>query len=242
MARMRRLGRPTPIPAAAMCRIKPSSRSKSRSQNRPTSTIQLKQDHGGWNSDDNQNHNLGRMRFSFTTTEGAEADPVPAAVREILAIPREKRPRSKSERSSAIGEPQCPNGPTRMKRSTTLWNQHPEGATQLVLRPRAEPRETHVLARGSFLKPGERVEPGVPSFLNPLPARAAVQSADARPLAGRSQRADDGPRGGQSHLAGLFRHRAWSIRRRISAARAMLLRIRICSIGWRSSSWTAAGA
>ena len=54
-------------------------------------TFMLKQDHGGWNSDDNQNHNLGRFRLSFTTRPDAVADPVPAAVREILAVPRDQR-------------------------------------------------------------------------------------------------------------------------------------------------------
>ena len=54
-------------------------------------TFHLKQNHGGWNSDDNQNHNLGRFRLSVTTAADAKADPVPADVRKILAIPREKR-------------------------------------------------------------------------------------------------------------------------------------------------------
>ena len=29
-------------------------------------TFKLTQNHGGWNSDDNQNNNLGRFRFSVT--------------------------------------------------------------------------------------------------------------------------------------------------------------------------------
>ncbi len=46
----------------------------------------LSQKHGGWNSDDNQNHNLGRMRLSITTTSGAAVDPEPE---ESLALWRE---------------------------------------------------------------------------------------------------------------------------------------------------------
>ena len=53
--------------------------------------IHVKQNHGGWNSDDNQNNNIGRLRLSITNTPGATADPVPAGVRTILAIPREHR-------------------------------------------------------------------------------------------------------------------------------------------------------
>src|SRR5262249_26453055 len=43
-------------------------------------TFFLSQQHGGWNSDDNQNCNLGRMRLSFTTAANAVADPLPAHV------------------------------------------------------------------------------------------------------------------------------------------------------------------
>jgi hypothetical protein len=56
--------------------------------------------------------------------------------------------------------------------SEAAWAEHPEGATQLVYRERAETRPTHRLERGDFLQPAERVEPGVPAFLHPLPAGA----------------------------------------------------------------------
>jgi hypothetical protein len=39
----------------------------------------------------------------------------------------------------------------------------------LVMQERAEPRETHVLMRGNFLSPAERVFSGVPAILPPLP-------------------------------------------------------------------------
>jgi mono/diheme cytochrome c family protein len=54
-------------------------------------TFKLKQNHGGWNSDDNQNHNLGRFRLSVTAASNVVADPIPAGVREIFNIPREQR-------------------------------------------------------------------------------------------------------------------------------------------------------
>ena len=44
-------------------------------------TFKVTQNHGGWNSDDNQNNNLGRFRFSVTGAENAVADPVPTDVR-----------------------------------------------------------------------------------------------------------------------------------------------------------------
>ncbi len=48
----------------------------------------------------------------------------------------------------------------------------PKPPTALVMRERAVPRETHVLARGSFLSPGDLVEPDVPAVLGELPADA----------------------------------------------------------------------
>jgi mono/diheme cytochrome c family protein len=46
---------------------------------------------------------------------------------------------------------------------------HEEIPTTLVMSERAEPRETHVLVRGNFLNPAEKVTPGVPAILPPLP-------------------------------------------------------------------------
>ncbi len=39
--------------------------------------FRLIQNHGGWNSDDNMNNNLGRFRFSVSTNPDMAADPVP---------------------------------------------------------------------------------------------------------------------------------------------------------------------
>jgi hypothetical protein len=52
------------------------------------------------------------------------------------------------------------------------WKPHPEGATTLVLDGREQPRMTALLKRGDFTKPGDRVSPGVPAMLNPLPKNA----------------------------------------------------------------------
>ena len=44
--------------------------------------------------------------------------------------------------------------------------------TTLVAKERGQMRETFMLARGEYDKPGEKVEPGVPAILPPLPAGA----------------------------------------------------------------------
>ena len=129
----------------------------------------LKQFHGGWNSDDNQNNNLGRFRLSVASRADAIADPLPVAVREIIAIPREQRTPAQTAAVFSYWRTTVPQWQAETATIETLWRGHPEGSSQLVLQARDMPRETHILQRGDFLKPGRAVEPGVPSFLHPLP-------------------------------------------------------------------------
>ncbi len=139
-----------------------------------TLTFLITQNGGGWNSDDNQNHNLGRFRLALTTAPGAEADPVPPAARQILSLPRDKRTLEQDEAVFSCWRTTVAEWADANKRIEDLCKEHPEGSTQLVLTPRDQPRETHVLKRGNFLKPGAQVDPGVPAFLNPLPAGAPL--------------------------------------------------------------------
>ncbi len=131
-------------------------------------TIHLRQNHGGWNSDDNQTHNLGRFRLSVTSADGAVADPLPRRLRDILAIPADKR--SPAQEAAVFGwwRTTVAEWKEANARIEELWKQHPEGTTQLVVLGREQPRMTHVLTRGDFLKPGKAVSLGVPAFLHPL--------------------------------------------------------------------------
>lgn len=113
--------------------------------------VYLSQRHGGWNSDDNQNYNLGRFRLSVTDAGDAEAHPAPT-----FSAWRETIPEWKTANEKIAG----------------LWHDHPEGTSQLVLQSREQMRETHILNRGNFLQPGRVVQPGVPSFLNAIPEGA----------------------------------------------------------------------
>jgi hypothetical protein len=135
-------------------------------------TFKLVQNHGGWNSDDNQNNNLGRFRFSVTDRGDVTADPIPAHVREILALPRDQRTPAQIAAVFRYWRTTVPEWREANDRIEALWKQHPEGASQLVLETREQPRMTHVLQRGDFLKPDRPVGPGVPAFLNPLPPGA----------------------------------------------------------------------
>jgi Protein of unknown function (DUF1553)/Protein of unknown function (DUF1549)/Planctomycete cytochrome C len=133
-------------------------------------TFKLEQHHGGWNSDDNQNCNLGRFRLAITTAPSPAADPLPPAVRRILTTPPEKRAPAETDVVFSFWRTTVPEWKEANAWIEALWWRHPAGATQLVLTERGQRRPTHRLERGDFLKPAEVVEPGVPAFLNPLPA------------------------------------------------------------------------
>ncbi len=132
-------------------------------------TFYLKQNHGGWNSDDNQSNNLGRMRLSIAAAPDAVADPLPAGTREILSIPRERRTQAQIQTVFSYWRTTVAEFDAENKQIAELWREHPEGSSQLVLREREDARATSLLKRGDFLKPERAVTPGVPAFLHPLP-------------------------------------------------------------------------
>jgi hypothetical protein len=138
-------------------------------------TFRVAQNHGGWNSDDNQNNNLGRFRFSVTGADAATADAVPRAVRDVLAIPASERTPKQEATVFGYWRTTVVEWTDANRRLEALWQSHPRGTTQLVLHQRQPPRPTHRLDRGDFLKPLERVEPGVPRFLHSLDAKPGEQ-------------------------------------------------------------------
>ena len=132
-------------------------------------TFHLHQTHGGWNSDDNQSHALGRFRLSLTTAPDASVDPVPARVRGILALPARRRTALQQQTIFRYWRTTVPEWEAANERIEELWQEHPEGSAQLVLQERERERDTHVLMRGDFLKPEKSVAPGVPAFLHSFP-------------------------------------------------------------------------
>lgn len=124
------------------------------------------QQHGGWNSDDNQNNNLGRFRFSVTDSDALPNQILPARVEAALAANhrsgQQERVLFAQWRATA---PELADANVRIQ---SLLRSAPGGTTQLVFGERETPRATHRLERGDFLKPAEAVEPGVPAFLNAL--------------------------------------------------------------------------
>ncbi len=132
-------------------------------------TFLLHQNHGGWNSDDNQSHSLGRFRLSLTAATDAGVDPVPASVRDFLELPSHRRTPAQQQRVFQHWRTTVPEWRAANERIEALWQEHPEGSAQLVLQERDRERTTRVLMRGDFLQPQSSVAPGVPSFLHPFP-------------------------------------------------------------------------
>jgi hypothetical protein len=133
-----------------------------------TITIRLTQNHGGWNSDDLMTNNLGRFRISATDAENALADPLPARIRAIAAIPPANRTEPQiAALFSAWRETQEQFNNVNSQ-IASLWQAHPEGATTLVLESSPAGRVTNVLRRGDFLSPIKPTTPGTPAILHPL--------------------------------------------------------------------------
>ena len=136
-------------------------------------TFHLTQNHGGWNSDDNQNHNLGRFRLSITTAPDATADPVPAARPGDPGDPaRANGPPPRRPPSSATGGRPSRNGRRPTPGSIRSGGSIPRDRRNWCFAERDKRRPTHMLQRGDFLKPGKTVEPGVPVVLEPAARRA----------------------------------------------------------------------
>lgn len=131
--------------------------------------VQLRQMHGGPNSDQFQNMNLGRFRISVSTSTLDDAEPLPYHIRNIL----EKAPGERSKHDESVLFSFWRRTVEDWKETNEaiehLWSQHPEGGTQLVLNQMDPPRKTYVLKRGDFLRPEQEVVPGVLNALHPIP-------------------------------------------------------------------------
>lgn len=125
--------------------------------------------HGGWNSDDNQNYLLGRYRFSVTKAADAEVDLVPESVQDILQLAQNRRTAEQQSVAFRYWRNSQPQFENFNQQIDALWKQHPEGHSQLVAKALPKPRKSYVFARGDFLSPTDEVTAGVPKVLGRLP-------------------------------------------------------------------------
>ncbi|MBI1177769.1 DUF1549 domain-containing protein [bacterium] len=123
-------------------------------------------------------HLLGRFRLSVAA--GNEADhqalsELPDKLRGlVVAGPADRTDDDRKEVAKYFRSVTPLLAETR-KQIDELKKQLPKDIpTTLVMEKVKEPRETHVMIRGSFLNLGEKVEPGVPEALHPWPAGQPV--------------------------------------------------------------------
>lgn len=95
--------------------------------------IELSQNHGGWNSDDLQSHNLGRFRISVTPTTEVVADPLPAGIRHCIEnIPRDQRTSAQVGAIFSYWRTLKPEFKEANARLEALWKQWPDGTPLLI--------------------------------------------------------------------------------------------------------------
>ena len=145
--------------------------------------ISLKQNHGGWNSNDHMNHNLGRFRLSATNAPNPSADMIPSPVRMALSVAPDQRTTEQENLIFSYWRTTEPEYQVDNQRVEAVWNQWPAGSTTLTLTQRQQPRETFLLKRGDFLKPDYTVTAEVPAFLHPLKIDNPDQPRDRLMLA-----------------------------------------------------------
>jgi hypothetical protein len=120
---------------------------------------------------------LGRFRISATTdTRSVEAKSMPADVEALLLIPDGQRSEAHKSKLLKYYLDVAPELAHERELIQQKRAQMPRFATSLVLseRPAAETRPTFRHDRGEFLKPAERVEPGVLSILHSAPKGEAL--------------------------------------------------------------------
>ena len=151
-------------------------------------TFYLDQNHGGWNSDDNQNNNLGRFRFSVTTAPERRRP-----IRCRAAFARSWRSRATADAGADCGGLQLlAHDGSRVEGSERPDRSALEAASRRVVAARARARarqprdDAHARRAAISSSPASPSSRACPAFLHPLPNGTPDDPADVRALAGRS--------------------------------------------------------
>ena len=134
---------------------------------------------GGGGGEENrfqgQIHDARVYRVALTPEEAAVAA-TETAIPAIAQIPAEKRTRAQSDKITLyfLERDAPPHIQSAWKQLTELRRQRQRFIeslpTVMVMQERPTPRDTFVLLRGAYDRPGEKVSPGLPAVLPPLPA------------------------------------------------------------------------
>jgi len=120
-------------------------------------------------------HTIGRFRLSVTTgPRPLRADPLSRHARELLSVSSEHRTHEQEHELFGfyrLTDDRFAEANKKIDEEQAKW---PKAPTTLVLKARAEPRQTHIFKRGDWQKLGALVTPGVPAILNPPPKNAPL--------------------------------------------------------------------
>ena len=115
---------------------------------------------------------IGRFRFSVTREQDAARNvKLPTRVERVLAVPAGRRTENQRKVLDDYYRGIAPMLTPKKQRLSELlafWKQL-TSPNSLVMKELDKPRTSHVFVKGSFLNPGQEVQPGVPSVLHPLP-------------------------------------------------------------------------
>ncbi len=125
--------------------------------------------HGGYNSDDNQTYNLGRIRLAVASTLPNALDQLPPVVLEALLTDPQKRSSQQTNRLFAHWREINPAFATETAKIEALYAKIPQPTWALVAAEVKTPRATHLFERGDQTQPKQLIKPHVPAFLHPLP-------------------------------------------------------------------------
>ncbi len=126
------------------------------------------------------NYLVGCFRISVS---GASADvlSVPASIKKIVGTPADKRSKQQIDQLQTAFKNTDPRRKPLTEKLDGLKKQldalNKAIPTTLVMKAKSEPRQTHIMIRGDFLRKGAAVEPGVPDV---LPAIHLPQDLDAK--------------------------------------------------------------
>ncbi len=189
-ARTRPPGASTSARTGATSRARRCSRPRSRSRfpGGTVLTFHLAQNHGGWNSDDNQNHNLGRFRLVGHDARRRRRRPAcPPACARSWRFPEARRTAEQTAAVFSYWRTTVPEWRGANAWIESLARQHPEGSSQLVLHERDKRRPTHHVATRRFPQAGRGGRAGRTRVLEPAAGRRrATRLSFARWLVDRN--------------------------------------------------------
>ncbi|MES2792345.1 MAG: DUF1553 domain-containing protein, partial [Planctomycetota bacterium] len=122
-------------------------------------------------------HVLGRFRFSATSSPVTSFRSIPNKVREALTIAADKRDAAQRKEVTDYYLSNEPKLVAARKLADSAKNERNSLEKTIpytmVMRERAQPRETFILVKGAYNVPSDKVEHGVLTEILPLPADAA---------------------------------------------------------------------